>query len=75
MNFITDDVLAAIEKARPDLASWVEDKRHSMADTGKLDALRWVAFDLDAGNLRIACETLGILPGDIPALQRVLRVL
>ena len=74
MNFIADDVLAAIEKARPDLASWVEDKRHSMADSGKLDALRWVAFDLDAGNLRIACKTLGISPDDIPALQRVLRV-
>lgn len=75
MNFIVDDVLKAIEKARPDLESWVEDKRHSLADTGKLDALRWVVFELDAGNRAIAGKTLGIAQADLAALQRVLRVI
>lgn len=31
MNFIIDDVLNAIEKERPSLASWAQDKRHSLA--------------------------------------------
>lgn len=75
MNFITDDVLRAIESERPELASWAEDKRHSLADAGKLEALRWVVFDLDAKNQLIACKTLGILPADMPALKRVLQVL
>lgn len=75
MNFITDDVLKAIEKARPDMASWVEDKRHSLADAGKLESLRWVAFDLDAKNRAIACKTLGIQEADIEPLRRILRVI
>lgn len=75
MNFITDDVLTAIEKERPELGSWAEDKRHLLADSGKLESLRWVAFDLDARNLKIACKTLGISEDDIPALRRVLQVI
>ena len=31
MNFIIDDVLNAIEKERRSLASWAQDKRHSLA--------------------------------------------
>ena len=30
MNFIIDDVLRAIELERPELASWCDDKRHSL---------------------------------------------
>lgn len=75
MNFITDDVLAAIEKERPEMASWVEDKRHELADYGKLESLRWVAFSLDSRNLAIACKTLSISPDDLPALRRILNVI
>lgn len=75
MNFITDDVLKAIEKNRPDLTSWVEDKRHTLANDGKLESLRWIAFDLDAKNRAIACKTLGINEADIEALRRILWVI
>ncbi|KGG87686.1 hypothetical protein P245_19740 [Comamonas thiooxydans] len=75
MNFITEDVLRAIEEQRPDLASWAEDKRHTLADAGKLESLRWIAFDLDATNRAIACKTLGIHDADIEALRRIFRVI
>ena len=41
MNFIIDDALTAIERERPELAGWCEDKRHELPDQGKLEALRW----------------------------------
>lgn len=75
MNFIIEDVLQAIAKERPELESWAEYKAHELADQGKLEALRWVAFDLDACNLKIACKTLGIEERDIEPLRRVLRVI
>lgn len=75
MNFIIEDVLQAIAKERPELESWAEDKAHELADQGKLEALKWVAFDLDARNLKIACKTLGIEERDIEPLRRVLRVI
>lgn len=39
------------------------------------DVLRWVCFDLDARNLKIACRTLGIAESDIEPLKRVLQVI
>lgn len=75
LNFIIDDVLRAIAEQRPELESWAEDKAHELADGGKLEALKWVAFDLDAQNLKIACKTLGIAESDIEPLRRVLRVI
>jgi len=75
MNFIIEDLLQAIAKERPELESWAEDKAHELADSGKLEALRWVAFDLDARNLKIACKTLGIEERDIEPLRRVLSVI
>ena len=75
MNFIIEDVLQAIAKERPELESWAEDKAHELADGGKLEALRWVCFDLDARNLKIACKTLGIEERDIEPLRRVLHVI
>lgn len=75
LNFIIDDVLNAIAKERPELENWAEDKAHELQDSGKLEALRWVAFDLDAQNLKIACKTLGIEERDIEPLRRVLRVI
>lgn len=75
MNFIIDDVLRAIAAERPDLESWAEDKAHELQDSGKLEALRWVCFDLDARNLKIACKTLGIEERDIEPLRRVLHVI
>ena len=75
MNFIVDDVLRAIAAERPELESWAEDKAHELADGGKLETLRWVCFDLDARNLKIACRTLGIAESDIEPLKRVLQVI
>ncbi len=75
MNFIIDNVLSAIEKERPELARWAESKRDELPDTGKLDALRWVVFDLDARNKTIAAKTLGIAEADLEPLKRVLQVI
>ena len=60
MNFIIDDALTAIERERPELAGWCEDKRHELPDQGKLEALRWVVFSLDERNRAIAAKALGI---------------
>lgn len=75
MNFIIDDALTAIERERPELAGWCEDKRHELPDQGKLEALRWVVFSLDARNRAIAAKALGIALDDLPALGRVLQVI
>ena len=75
MNFIIDDVLRAIELERAELASWCDDKRHSLGDSGKLEALRWVVFDLDAKNKVIASRVLGIQLADLDALRRVFQVI
>ncbi len=71
---ILDDVLPAIERERPELAQWCEDKRHELPDQGKLEALRWVVFGLDTRNRAIAAAALGIALDDLPALGRVLQV-
>ena len=44
MNFIIADVLNAIEKERQSLSSWAEDKRQTLADLDKLQALRWLSL-------------------------------
>lgn len=75
MNFIIDQVLSSIERERPDLAEWCEDKRHEMPDAGKLDALRWVVFGLDAKNRAIAAQALGIGLDDFEPLKRVLQAI
>jgi hypothetical protein len=75
MNFIFDQVIDAIEKERPELEGWCEDKRAEYMDMGKLEALRWVAFSLDAKNQTIACRALGIAETDLPALKRILQVI
>ena len=73
MNII-ETVLDAIEKERPQLASWCEDQRHSLADQGKLESLRWVTERLDGQNKGIAARALGIMDDDLDALGRVLKV-
>ena len=75
MNFIIEDALTAIEKERPELAGWCEDKRHELADQGKLEALRWLVFNLDQKNRAIAAKALGIALDDFPAVGRELQVL
>ena len=75
MNFITDLVLDAIEKDRPEMADWCEDKRHELPDSGKLEALRWVVCSLDEENQQIAARALGIDFADLAPLQRVLQVI
>lgn len=75
MNFIIDHVLSSIERERPDLAEWCEDKRHEMPDAGKLDALRWVVFGLDAKNRSIAAQALGIRLDDFEPLKRVFQAI
>ena len=71
---IIEDVWTAIERERPELAQWCEDKRHELPDQGKLEALRWVVFGLDTRNRAIAAAALGIALDDLPALGRVLQV-
>ena len=44
-------------------------------DSGKLEALRWVVFDLDAKNKVIASRVLGIQLADLDALRRVFQVI
>ena len=74
MNFITDLVLDAIEKDRPEMADWCEDKRHELPDNGKLEALRWVV-SLDTPNKEIASRALGIQYSDLEPLERILQVI
>lgn len=75
MNFIYERVLDAIEKERPKMAGWCEDKRHELHDTGKLEALRWIVFSLDRQNKEIACRALGIQYSDLEPLGRILHVI
>lgn len=67
--------LAAIERERPEMADWCENKRHELPAPSKLRALEWICFALDARNQQIAAHALGIDPADLPALGRVLRAL
>ena len=48
MSDLISIALDAIERERPQLASWCEDKRHELPDTGKLGALEWICFKLTA---------------------------
>lgn len=75
MNFIYKRVLDAIEKERPEMSGWCEDKRHELPDSGKLEALRWVVYQLDGQNKQIAARALGIQHSDLQALDRILQVI
>lgn len=75
MNFIVVDVLAAIERQRPELADWCRDKRLELVDQDKLGALRWIVFELDARNKVIASSALGISLEDFAPLKRVLQAI
>lgn len=75
MSDLISIALDAIERERPQLASWCEDKRHELPDTGKLGALEWICFKLDGQNREIAARALGINSADLDALARVLRVI
>ena len=65
MNQALEKVMLAIVENKPQLASWVNDKK--AANIG----VREFLINLDASNRRIAENVLGLKNGDIDALQRI----
>lgn len=65
MNKALEKVMSAIVQNKPQLASWVNDKK--AANIGVQEFL----INLDASNRRIAEGALGLEVGDIDALQRI----
>jgi hypothetical protein len=74
-DWLASTALAAIEAARPDLAGWVRTKAIELADADRLQALRWVVRDLDAGNQAIVADALGVTLPDLRATARVLQAI
>lgn len=75
MHHIFSEVLDAIVKQRPELASWAADKKRENASGDRFAAHRWLALELDAANQRIACDKLGISFEDLRAYQRILQTI
>ena len=75
LHHIVQETLDAILQERPDLQSWAADKTRELDSLDKLQAIEWIVTSLDAGNLKIACKTLGIAESDALAMRRVLRVI
>lgn len=75
MDWLMDTALQAIEEKKPEMASWLRDKRAENEDTNRLEALRFVCNSLDRGNQAIVCEKLGIAHADLQATARVLRTI
>lgn len=73
MDYLAQTALSAIETARPDMASWVADKRHELAGKDRLEVLRWVGLSLDGQNRRIVAQALGVSAADLDATARVLK--
>jgi hypothetical protein len=65
MNQALEKVMSAIVQNKPQLASWINDKK--AANIG----VREFLINLDASNRRIAENVLGLENGDIDALQRI----
>jgi hypothetical protein len=65
MNQALEKVMLAIVENKPQLASWVNDKKASNI------GVREFLINLDASNRRIAENVLGLENGDIDALQRI----
>lgn len=75
MHHIFSEVLDAIVKQRPELASWAADKKRENENSDRFEAHRWLALELDGVNKRIACEALGISFEDLRAYQRILQTI
>lgn len=65
MSQALEKVMDAIVENKPQLASWINDKK--AANIG----VREFLINLDASNRRIAENVLGLENGDIDALQRI----
>lgn len=46
MNLLIGNVLTATERERPELPKWCEDKRNELLDSGEMEALHWIVFEL-----------------------------
>jgi len=75
MDWLMETALEAIEKEKPEMASWLADKRSENAKATRLDALRFICSSLDNGNKTIVCKALGVSPEDMEATRRVLRAI
>lgn len=75
LHHIVQDTLDAITKERPDLQSWAADKARALDGADRHQAMRWVVTELDTGNLKIACRTLGINESDALGMRRVLQTI
>ena len=65
MNQALEKVMDAIVENKPQLASWINDKKAANI------SVREFLINLDASNRRIAEGALGLEVGDIDALQRI----
>ena len=65
---LADRALSAIEDAKPEMWSWIEDKRFLLKTATRIDSLRFVAFDLDPANQRIVFQKLGLDIADLGKL-------
>ena len=65
MNQALEKVMSAIVENKPQLASWINDKKAANI------SVREFLINLDASNRRIAENALGLETGDIDALQRI----
>ena len=65
MNQALEKVMSAIVENKPQLASWINDKKAANI------SVREFLINLDASNRRIAENVLGLENGDIDALQRI----
>lgn len=65
MNQALEKVMTAIVENKPQLASWINDKKAANI------SVKEFLINLDPSNKRIAEGALGLEVGDIDALQRI----
>lgn len=73
LDYLADKALRAIEAQKPQLGSWLADKRRELLGKSRLDVLRFITFDLDRTNRTIVFESMGLDASDTQALERILR--
>lgn len=73
MSWLSDDIIDAIVRAKPDMKSWGEMKKHELSDSDRMEVLTWICCSLDAENRRIAADLKGLDPDDLLATRRVLQ--
>jgi hypothetical protein len=70
---LLDTVLRAIEKKGYMNTSWINDKRLQLGHEERIKILRWICNDLDANNLTIAAEAIGVTTNELLVTRRVLQ--